>query len=272
MPTLTAREVTTDISNLKRFWLERNNRFREWFEFLTLIDLLKTANMESYVSNEPQTFYNMAHYLLTKGKISHITPIESETALELDRRAKVNRACDYMWKKMDRDRKLQGNPSFIDELSFYLLVLGWYSVVNFFNQDTGEISTNIWSPVDTYPKYAGGKFVACCHSYEISGEEAKMKAGANDWNYNPIYLPSIVNLNDYFVVEDGIWQNMILINNEDVTGWVDRPEMRLLVAPVGGFPDRGSLTRKGRDWRKLVGRGIFEVNDSVSKATNKWKS
>jgi len=48
--------------------------------------------------------------------------------------------------------------------------------------------------------------------------------------------------------------------------------MRLLVGPVGGFPDRGSLSPSRTDWRALFGRGIFEVNGEVTNHFNKWKS
>jgi hypothetical protein len=273
MPELTEKQVTTDIMNLRRFWKQRNDKFKEWYEILTLIDLLKTSGMESYVSNEPETFYNMSHYLLTKGEISHTTPIESESAIELDRRARVHRGCQHMWKLIDHERQLGGGQPFVDELGFYLLVLGWYGTVISFNKDSGQVQAQLWNPHDAYPKYVGGRIVACSHSYDLSGEEAIAKAEANNWNYTPRgAIPAKVTLDDYFIYQDGVLHNMILIDAHDVTGWVDRPEMKLLVAPVGGFPDRGSLTRKGGDWRKLLGRGIFEVNAGVTLSFNKWKS
>ena len=148
---LTEKQIVADIVNLKRDWYERNIRFREWYKFLILMDTLKTAGMESYASNEPQTFYNMAHYLLTKGELSHTTPIETESAMELDRKARVHRACQYMWKEIDRDRQLAGGQSFIDELAFFLLVLGWYSTVSSFDKAEGRIHTQIWNPYDVYP-------------------------------------------------------------------------------------------------------------------------
>ena len=74
--------------------------------------------METYVSNEPQTFYNMAHYLLTKGDISHIMPVASEVPIELDRRAKVNRACQYMWEMIDKARQGGGEKTFIGDFGF----------------------------------------------------------------------------------------------------------------------------------------------------------
>ena len=269
---MTERQIVADITNLKRNWYERNVRFREWYKFLILMDQLKTAGMESYASNEPQTFYNMAHYLLTKGELSHTTPVETESALELDRKARVHRGCQYMWKEIDRDRQLAGSQSFIDELAFFLLVLGWYSTVSAFDKGEGRIHTQIWNPYDTYPKYSSNRMVACVHSYQLSKEEAKAKAEANGWNYNPPNTSGVVILDDYFAYGGDVLQNVILIESKAVTDWVPRPEMKLLVAPVGGFPDRGSLNETGKDWRKLSGRGIFEVNAGVAIAFNKWKS
>lgn len=269
---LTDRQIIDDISNLRRDWKQRNDRFKEWFEILILEDLLKTAGMESYASNEPQTFYNMAHYLLTKGELSHTTPIESESAIELDRRARVHRGCQYMWEQVDHERQMAGNQPFVDELSFYLLTLGWYSVVSFFDKETGKLVVQLWNPADTYPKYLSNGMPTCVHSYEVSGEEAIAKAETNGWDYHPMTTPSRVILNDYFVYEGKTLINKILIDNKDVTGWVERPEMQLLVGPVGGFPDKGSLNRRGKDYRKRLGRGIFEVNAGVNTAINKWKS
>lgn len=266
------KQVVEDISLLKRFWKERNTRFQEWYEFLTLVDLLKTTGMESVVSNEPQTFYNMAHYLLTKGELSHTTPIASETALELDRKAKINRACDYMWSKIDRNRKLQGSQAFVDELGFYLLTLGWYSMIRSFDAETGDLIVKLWSPMETYPRYSNGSFEGCVHSYSCDILEAKNKAEYSGWNYSPRNTVGSVWIDDYYTYEDGLLWNMILIDGKAVTPWVDRPEMSLLVSPVGGFPDKGSLVRSGKDWRRLVGRGIFEVNEPVSIAFNKWKT
>ena len=270
----TIAKIRTDIATLKRFWYQRNRQFKEWYELLILIDKLASKGMESYVSNEPQTFYNMAHYLLTKGELSHSTPIEDESALELDRKAKVGRGCEYMWDVIDTERKLGGSSAFIDELSFYLLVLGWYSNVSQFDRDTGNLRTQLWSPMETYPLYGGNRLVSCVHSYKITESEAILKAEENMWAYTARgTVLGEVTLDDYFIKDStGLLHNIILIDDRPVTEWVDRPDMRLLVAPVGGFPDKGSLTPGKRDWRKLTGRGIFEVNSQITEHFNKWKS
>jgi hypothetical protein len=272
-------KLRNDIAEMKRFWNPRNEKFKKWYEILTLLDLLQTKGLETYVSNEPQTFYNMAHYLLTKGELSHTSPVENESALELDRRAKINRACSYMWNVIDREKRSSGGQPFIDELSFYLLVLGWYSSVAMFDVDTGLLKAQIWNPYDVYPRYANDKLVACVHSYKIKESEAKLKAEANGWDYPTTNTPSgEVTLDDCFYQgNDGLY-NIILINDRPVTDFIPRPEMQVLVGPVGGFPDKGSLSKAigsgsaGFDHRKLMGRGIFEVNEAVYKSFNKWKS
>jgi hypothetical protein len=270
--------ITTEIASLKTFWQQRNNKMKSWYQLLLLADALATKGMESYVSNEPQTFYNMAHYLITKGNISHTTPVFSENAAELDRMARISRGCTYMWDSIDRGRKTGGDKSFIEDLAFYLLITGWYSVVLRVEEQTGNLIPQIWSPVDTHPRFANGKLVSCVHSYKVSEQEVYLKAQANQWNYTPINVNNLsttsnITLDDFFMVdEQGTLWNSVLVDSKDVTGWVDRPDMKILVAPVGGFPDKGSLSGTGDAWKQLAGRSIFEVNAQVVLAFNKWKS
>ncbi len=266
------QKVKENVTNLKKYWYQRNVKFKIWYSILLLIDEYARTNKESYTSNESMTFYNMAHYLLTRGELSHIPPIESESALELDRRAKINRACGYMWTVIDRDRQLGGSQPYIDELGFFLLTLGWYSTVLSFDNETGLLHSQIWNPYDTYPSFFDSGLRQCVHSYSISVEEALMKAEMNGWSYNPRNTLGITTLDDYYIKDNDGLHNIVIIDNNDVTGWVDRPEMAILVAPVGGFPDRGSLTPSGRDWRQLSGRSIFEANAIVESHFNKWKT
>ena len=268
-----AHEVRQDIVQLKRYWGQRAIKFSDWYQLLLLIDQLTAKNMESYCSNEPQTFYNMAHYLVTKGELTHSISIMSETAIELDKRARVDRGCEYMWKTIDDDRQLGGNQPFVDELMFYMLLLGWYSVPLYFDQETGTLQARVWSPADVFPKYANDRLYNCVHSYKITEEEAKLKAELNGWSYQYGRATlGLVQIDDYFIWDGKQYQNMVLIGDQDVTGWIPRPEMQLLVAPVGGFPDRGSILQTAHDWRRHAGRGIFAVNESVSAYFNKWKS
>ncbi len=272
------REILSDISNLKTFWNERNRKFKEWYEFLLMVDTLAAKGMESYVSNEPATFYQMAHYLLTQGKLTHSIPVASESIVDLDIQARVHRGCESMWNIINRDRRLGGDKAFIDDLSFYILVLGWYSIALAYEKETGQLKTQIWNPSETFPRYANNQMITCVHSYKVTQTEANLKVSNNGWSYKPRNSSNEdVYLDDYFVLDKGIWKNLIFIDNLPVIDWTPRPEMNLLVAPVGGFPDKGSIlstgrTRNTKDWRGLIGKGIFEINETVAISFNKWKS
>jgi hypothetical protein len=282
MPTLTDQQIQSDISSLKTFWGKRNTKMKGWYSLLLLTDTLAAKGMESYVSNEPQTFYNMSHYLLTKGAISHNTPITSENGAELDRMARIDRGCKYLWDLIDRTRQGGGDKPYIDELAFFMLVTGWYSTVFQYDDVTGKLIAQIWNPADSFPRYSGGILQSCVHSYLISEQEAVIKATMNGWNYTPPNANNLSNtvnltLDDYFITEiaankEPLLYNMVLIGGKPVTALEDRPDMKLLVAPVGGFPDKGSLQSSSGAWTELAGRSVFEANSSVVEAFNKWKT
>jgi hypothetical protein len=271
---MSLQDIYTDIAAVKRYWDARNTKFKEWYDILLMIDELYTKGMESYISSEPQTFYNMAHYLLTKGDLAHTIPIQTESAIDLDKRAKIDRGCKYMWQLIDRRRKLGGQAPYVDELCHTILVLGWYSCVLYFGDEMGTMDVQVWNPYDTYPKYGNNQLISCVHSYKVTPDEARRKAETNEWNYKSVAkgISSDVLIDDYFYNDGEQLWNTVLMDGLDVTGWVERPEMRVLVAPVGGFPDKGSLTNTSVNWKALTGRGIFEVNANVYSSFNKWKT
>jgi hypothetical protein len=273
------RDVNTinqEINSLKQYWSTRLTKFKEWYDILLLIDALYTRGMESYVSNEPQTFYNMAHYLLTKGDLSHTIPIETESAYDLDKRARVDRGCRYMWDLADRDRKLAGISPFIDDFGFFALVLGWYSISVYYDREKGIPVVNVWNPADTFPNFTGTVMSSCVHSYKITESAAAIKAEQLGWNYQTMQgrTPSLtteVTIDEFFF-NDGELKSVVLIGGQDVTGIQSRSDMLVLCSPIGGFQDRGTLTNSSMNWRQLAGRSIFEVNREVFTSFNKWKS
>lgn len=273
------KAIKNDITTLKSAWGRRNTKMKEWYKALKLTDTLYTKNMESYTDNHPRTFFNAAHYLLTMGEISHDIPIASDAAMELDKKAKVNRACQYMWRKVDERRLIGGSPSFVHSVGFDMLVLGWYAAVFTFNDQTGLLDTALWSPADTYPRYEDNKLTAVVFEYKMGEDALEKKAQEYGWNWkkqSTIGGSGKATVQNYFSLEDfeeGSFANMVLINDKPVTGVELRDNIRILVAPVGGFPDRGSIDPSSQvDWTQLIGQSIFESNMLVNLAGNKWMS
>jgi len=177
-----------------------------------------------------------------------------------------------MWRLIDEKRRRGGGPSFISELGFHLLVLGWYGMVLVIDPDNSQLIVQLWSPADTFPRFEDNLLTACLHEYKSSVGAALRKSQANGWSYKPRSLEGDVVISNYFYLDESdIYQNMVLIDGKDVTGLVSREDMRLLVAPIGGFPDRGSL-EPGTKWMGLVGQSILETNRAAFEDYNKWES
>ena len=268
------QEIITDIAELKRAWTKRDGKFKDWYDLLVLTDTLKTENMETVALNDPRTFFNMALFLLTAGEVQHRSSIRGETPAELELQSKLQRVCQFVWREIDRERQHGGSAPFGHDLGFYLLLLGWYSLAAVIDEETKILKPVIWSPAEVYPRFEDGRMSACLHEYKTSVSAAKRKAQQKGWNYDPRTTQGAVLIDDYFFYdENGKLQNHVLVDGTDVTGEIYRPpdEFVLLVAPVGGFTDTGSLSR-GATWQEYYGQGILETNRTMIEAMNKWVS
>ena len=82
--------VLTRAVSLERYWQVRNNKFREWYEQIRMVDLLAQKDMESFVGNDPRASFNLISSLLNQ-TIPHrlppdqIAPEQVAPAAELSR-------------------------------------------------------------------------------------------------------------------------------------------------------------------------------------------
>jgi len=266
------REALADIDNLRRAWNPRLVKFKEWMKLLKLTDELQRTGMESIVSNFPRTFYNLSHYFLTAGNTQDIIPLASDDPIEMDKQAKCERACQYMWKKINEKRMAGGLPSFESELSFDLLILGWYAGQSVYDEETQMLVPTLWHPAQTFPRYEDGELTACVHEYTLTARSLLRKAKRNGWSYEARGLDNIVTLDDYYYVdENGDLVNRIFADRKPITPEEVREDVLLLVAPVGGFPEEGVI--EGRDdWKGLIGQSILETNAPTIQSHNRWSS
>lgn len=269
MPILTVKDAGDDVAELKRGWSERKKKFEMWMGLLNLDNVLYKRGLESYVSNDPRTTYNMGHFLMTTGETRHSIPLEGDNQAEFAKQAKVERAIDYMWRIINEDRRKGGNPSFVSELGFQLLALGWYSVLIGYDPATGFMIPRLWSPANTYPRFDDNELSAVVHSYSLSKMAAIRKAAMLGWEYNPPNKAGNVVLDNYFYYDvDGSLLNIVFIDSKAVTPFVIRENIMVLVSPVGGFPERGTVV-DGTEWRGMLGQSLLETNRKEDNQFNK---
>lgn len=264
------QEIKSTISELKQNWYWRNNKFEEWLDILNLEDKYKTQGMESYVSNEPRTFLNMAMYLLTAGEMRHMVGIEQDDPISLESQSRVDRACQYMWRRIDDKRRRGGAYPVRQERGFNLLLFGWYAEKSYYDKDTNTFNVVLWPPANVYPKYEDDMMTAVVHEYKLDVKAAVRKARENNWQYEPKIRNGEVTLQDFFYLDDdpNYYYNVVLIEDEPVTPVTLRDDVLLLVAPVGGFPEKALQ----RDYvhQANIGQGIFADISEAYDALNKW--
>src|SRR3990167_5898525 len=63
--------IAGEVAELSKYWTDRNKAMTRWYEQLRMDDTLAQKNMESFVSNDTRTTWNMATYLLQPKALTH---------------------------------------------------------------------------------------------------------------------------------------------------------------------------------------------------------
>ena len=83
-----AGEIVSEAKGLHDAYIDRDKMFAEWYSLLQLDDVLKQANMESFVGNDPRTTWNMAVYLLQPRPFVHQIATTDGTTLSVQAQAR----------------------------------------------------------------------------------------------------------------------------------------------------------------------------------------
>ena len=123
------RVLADRITPIKSSWHPRNQQIKKWYNMLLLEDELQQKNMESFVTNDPRTSFNLALYLLCPPYVPHRIPVDPLTLVDLPGTSETERGLVYCWKKVDHFNRKRGRKSFMRELVSYVLATGWYAVL-----------------------------------------------------------------------------------------------------------------------------------------------
>ena len=269
-----ANFVVREVAELQANWQTRNDKIPKWYDVLLLKDELQQRGMESFVSNDPRTFYNLALHLLTPKVIPHRIREASEqfsTTYQFDQ---ANKFLEDNWDRINRLSRRRGRQSWLRRLVGLVLSTGWYSVIAMATED--DLIAEVWHPLQTFPEFGDGTegLLRCAHRYTVTPGSAKRKLQLHpDWTQT-IRLPEVsyfpVDIIDYWKLEkDGAW-NVVIIHNQVAKSYQQTPfaEIPILVGPVGGLPDDGVI-QTGNDWQEHFGESIVATNERVYRDYNK---
>ncbi|MFA5384152.1 MAG: hypothetical protein WC364_05735 [Eubacteriales bacterium] len=270
-------EIINKCTYLRDCWTTRKKKFEDWFSILLLEDKLAQEGMESVVSNDPKTGYNLAKHLLTSMVIADKISNDDLSPEYMPATAYMERYMAIRWKDQERRYRSIGRQSWMGELVGWMLSLGWYSV--FAMVDEKEVWAEVWSPYDCFPAFGPDGLVEHARIYTLPASAANKKIKQMNWQDKvPRAFTVDVTFYDYWGYDlDGDIVNAIVADNLFVKNPVKDMAVNkvgrlpIFSSAVGGLPDMGSIM-KGNKWQEHYGESIVATNEDLTLQYNKMRS
>jgi len=259
-------------NELKQYWSVRDRRFKEWYKLITMVDELKQKGMESFVSNDPLSSFNLLRHMLAQ-KVPHRPPQEQLTVENDSAAAQLSSSFELIWESIEANYRRRGREGWVWDLVGFILATGWYSVFAAIPPDGKRVIAEVWNPATVYPVW-DDDMVECAHIDTLSKDAAARMALRNAWSFDSKRGSSEQTLYDYWRQDElGKIHNTVLIGDQLVKP--ETPEVRfdripIFVSPVGGLPDMGRITGEKHTWKGQVGMSSVSTNEQVYKSWNKW--
>ena len=279
--TMDAEKLIAKCSKLKANWSTRNRKMRAWYDILRLKDTLEQKGMESVVSNDPKTGYNLGRHLMTSSIVSHRIPSEGLSTEQVASTSYLEGYVSKVWAREEERYRRAGRQRFTSKLISLLLATGWYSVFAMVTKD--KIWAEVWNPIEVFPDFGSDGLIEVAHIYPLTPGEANRKMKLRNWTTKQ-RITQNTSLYDYWGFDDaGDAVNAIILGQE----FVKPPEkdiainrviqklgesvLPVFVSPAGGLPDDGSIVT-GKQWQENYGESIVATNEQMTITYNKMLS
>lgn len=267
--------IVTRCENLKTNWSTRAKKFIDWYNILVLNDELAQEGVESVVSNDPRTGYNLAkHLLMTMVIADKIESIELPSEY-IPAVSYLEKYASERWEDQERRYRSAGRQSWIGEFVSWLLVTGWYNV--FAMVTDKELWAEVWSPAECFPGFGPEGLVEHAHIYTLSPIAAAKKIKMMGWP-SPRSITGDMKFYDLWTFDtDGDVTNSVATEGHFFKKPVkDIPcskvgRLPVFSSPAGGLPDMGSIKGKG-EWQTHFGESIVATNEDLTLNYNKMRS
>ena len=286
--------IITRCSELRRFWSPRNEKMKQWYRLIEMVDELKTSNMESFVGNDPRSLFNLVLHLLDVDMPHRIDNSAILDPASVAAMSSVGEFLDTSWKHIRR-RFRSGNPrqSFNRTRNGFMLATGWYSEFSLTADDGGEPFVEIWNPAEVFPMWDGDMGLSeVAHITNMSAKQCYALCARNGWSVDRIQGKSTT-CYDYWWVEimsafpfiTEIWNAVVMGDKLCKFEPTRFSKIPIYVAPIGGLPDMGALAEgsqlsttsynagavtNSERWKEELGQAIVATNENIYKTWNRW--
>ena len=253
-------EIIAEVTSLKRDWQPRATAMKNWYNLIRLNNNLAQPNMESVISPDPRSSYNMANWLLTPRPGAFVVDSEGFTEDQLREVGQIERYADrQLALNVRRTRGSMLRPV-VSRLVSFMLATGWISVGSIPQHDGWVIES--FNPAEIFPEYgSGGQLIRVGRAYQASGPEITAMIMRNGWiaptrkfDRKPHWIHSL-----WKMTEDGPIHGVAIGAShlaKPMTLVPQLPRIPIHVIPVGGLPDDGTITNTNH-WRGEVGQSFL---------------
>lgn len=278
-------EIQNRVMELSRDFQGRNSSINENFKLLAQVDELADPNLQSFVSNDPRTLWNMGTFLLQPNPLTHTVTRMDESPLDDEQATAasiVEKLLARVWRRRNTANMRRGSASFFWDLIGNLTATGWFAVPRM--AEGGNLFVDFWEPSKTYPNFSGDLDIGL---YELGRmqvsnmRDAKRRAIKNGWDARGILNPDHAIVAEYQLWEkrlDGsIWHGVAFGAAEikPMTQVTHLNEIPVSIGAVGGIPSNaetfwqtihtsdklGGITRADRN--SMRGQSIMATNEKV---------
>ena len=277
---ITPDYVIQRCTDLKSFWSTRAKKIADWYDILLLTDVLEQEGMESVITNDPRTNFNLAKHLLTTMIIADRVPSDNLAPEQIPAVSYLESYVSKRWQDQEKRYRSIGRRGWLGELFSWMLASGWYSVFSMVTDK--EIWAEVWSPAECYPDFGPDGLVEHARMYNLSASAANRKVKSMGW-VTPRPFTDNTTFYDHWAFDaDGDVVNAIVAGSY----FVKVPEkdikmskvgrLPIFTSPVGGLPDMGSIRREGvqaiKAWQEHFGESIVASGEDLLLNYNKMRT
>ena len=266
-----ATDIIARVDQLQNFWAPRSMKLQAWYQMIQLQNNLHQDKMESVISSDPRTGFNMARFLLQPKTTKFVMDTDGFTQPQIDSAGRVEAYADRQLLKTIRRQRTNAKGTLLKRLTGLMLATGWYAMISF-PTDKGWW-WEVWNPASIFPEYsADGDLVAVGRKYNVTGQEANAKTMLSGWSrpsipYNNRTTYAVRNIWELHPagVVHGVTIGHNIAKPRTLTGFQNIP---IITGPCAGLPDDGSIMQDDQ-WKAEIGASLVAPIMDVQHNYNK---
>lgn len=268
----TVQDIIREVNQLESAWQGRLTAMKSWYKLVRLTNDLAQPNMESVISSDPRTAWNMALWLVTPKVSSFVFDHARLTQTQVADALRIQDYCDM---QLQEQRDQTRGTMLGDVVEYFIkmvLSTGWYALMSVPGEDGWTVRA--LHPATVFPEYdSAGQLTTVARKYTISAGEAARKSIEEHWAPFTPRTPAAVTVYQLFNTQNTgeVTFECALGGNHLAVPVTPLPYSRppIFTGPVGGLPDTGLLSDSKDAWRADIGQSILGAVADVMKEYNK---